>query len=405
MPLKTSFGLLCAFGAWCAVATSASAQSFAELEARLAEHPSLAALGYQAEASRERSTLASALPAPVFGLGINNFPLFDPSFSEFLPTNKALMVRQEFPNRAGRDARAGEAHAMAQQTGLVREARLAALRAELITLLHDRDRIARQRELAAGRNTRYDELADVVASEIDAGRPAVFRLAEIEAERAGVARMLVDLQRQSAQISARLLDLVGQHPTTAPPPLAPASCPAEPGAYHLVRVAAAALDVADFAIDGAQAAGRPNWGLELTYQQREAGANFAGDDWVSGMVTVSVPLRSERSVKPRLRAAKAERTGAKMRVEAAARSAIAQCAAEDAARRAAAASIKVLERNIAAVKDEMVAQLTVYESGLGDYAPIIDGDIATLSLRADIAAEQSRLAAATARIQALQVMP
>lgn len=379
--------------------------AFEELEARLSDHPSLTALTYQAEASRERGTVATALPDPVVSVGVNNFPIFDPSFSDFLPTNKAVGVRQDFPNRAGRQARAGEARAMAEQTDRIRAAQLATLRGELIALLYEKQRIERQRDFARQRNEKYNELTGVVEAEIDAGRPAVFRLAEIEAERAGVARVLVDLDRQDAEINARLIDLVGVVPASRVPPVVPVDWSGDALAFHAVRVADAGIRVADYSVDGAKAAWRPNWGAQLTYQQREPGANFAGDDWVSGMVTFTVPLWAERSQEPRLRAARADRASAEMRYQAAARSAAARYAAEAAAWRAAEDNIGVLQRNIAAVEDEIAAQLTIYESGVGDYAPIIDGELAILKLRADIAAEEARRAASMARMNALLVTP
>ena len=403
MSPKFRIWLICALAMCIAPGGTALAQSFEELEARLADHPSLAALTYQADATRERGVAATALPDPVISVGINNFPIFDPSFSEFLPTNKAVGVRQDFPNRAGRDARSGEARAMAEQSDRIKDAQLEALRGELIALLHEKSRIARQRVLAGERNAKYDELTQVAQSEIDAGRPAVFRLAEIEAERTGVSRVLIDLDRQEAEIDARLIELVGVVPTTPAPPVAPLDWSGDAMGFHTVRVADAGMRVADYSIDGAEAAWRPNWGAQLTYQQRESGANFAGDDWVSGMVTFTVPLWAERSQEPRLRAARADRASAEMRYQAAARSAAARYAAEAAAWRAAEDNIAVLKRNIVAVEDEIASQLTVYESGAGDYAPIIDGELAILKLRADIAAEEARRAAAIARMNALLV--
>lgn len=405
MSLKLRIWLVCALAMSIAPGGTALAQSFEELEARLADHPSLTALTYRADASRERGVAATALPDPVVSVGINNFPIFDPSFSEFLPTNKAIGVRQDFPNRAGREARSGEARAMAEQTDRIQDAQLATLRGELIALLHEKARIERQRALAQQRNAKYDELTEVAQSEIDAGRPAVFRLAEIEAERTGVSRFLIDLDRQAAEIDARLIDLVGLVPATPAPPVASRDWSGEAMDFHPVRVADAVIRVAEFSVDGAEAAWRPNWGAQLTYQQRESGANFAGDDWVSGMVTFTVPLWAERSQEPRLRAARAERSSAEMRYQAAARSAAARYAAEAAAWRAAEDNIAVLERNIAAVEDEIASQLIIYESGVGDYAPIIDGELAILKLRADIAAEEARRAAAIARMNALLVTP
>ena len=81
----------------------------------------------------------------------------------------------------------------------------------------------------------------------------------------------------------------------------------------------------------------------------------------------------------------------------------AQYASRDAIIRAADASIDVLQVKIAAVEDEVEAQLIAYESGVGGYAPIIDGEIAILKLRAEIEAETARKAAAIARLNALLV--
>lgn len=402
---KSKIGLLCAAMAWPLLSAAASAQNFEDLEARLADHPSLTALTYAADAHRERSLAATALPDPVVSVGINNFPVFDPSFSAFLPTNKAVGISQAFPSQASRNARSGETRAMAAQTERVREAQLATLRGELVALLHEKERIARQRELANARSAKYDELTEVAETEIDAGRPAVFRLAEAEAERSNVSRELVDLQRQDAELDARLIDLVGDVPTTPAPTVAPIEWSGDALAFHAVRVAEAFIDVTGYSVDGAKAAWKPNWGAQLTYQQRESGANFAGDDWVSGMVTFTVPLWASRSQTPRLRAAKADRASAEMRYQAAARSAAARYAAEAAALRAAMDSIGVLARNITAVEDKIAAQLTTYESGAGTYAPIIDGEIAILNLRAEIIAEEARGAAAAARMNALLVRP
>ena len=384
-------------------ATIASAQSFNELEARLKSHPSLSALGYDAEANRERAIAATALPDPIVSLGINNFPIFDPSFDTYLPTNKAVGIRQQIPNLAGRQARAGEARAMSVRTEAVRDARYAALRAELIALLADKRRLARQRTLAEAQNAKYDELVDIVEAEIDAGRPAVYRLAEIESERAEVSRTLVDLDQQEAETDALLIELVGLVPSTSAPPLTEKDWSGTALEFHTVRVADAAVRVTDYGIDEARAAWKPEWGAQLTYQQRDEGAMFAGDDWVSGMVTFTVPLWAERKQAPNLRAAKAERAGAEQRYQAAARNAAAQYASRDAIIRAADASIDVLQVKIAAVEDEVEAQLITYESGVGGYAPIIDGEIAILKLRAEIEAETARKAAAIARLNALLV--
>ena len=386
------------------------AQSFSDLEGRLRDHPALEAMHHSAHADRDRAVAAYALPDPVFSFGVGNFPLFAPSFDRYLPTNKSVGVRQTFPARAKREAAAREARHRARETEAMREARYAGLRAELISLLVHKRRIARQRALAGEQSALYDELARVVEAEIDAGRPAVFRLAEIEAERVGVARLLVGLDGEEGGIDARLVDLVGDVPTTGPPPVESVAWTGDFGVFHAVRVAAATISVAAARVAAAEASWQPEWGLQLTYQQREdgrggTGSTFAGDDWVSGMVTFTVPLWAERSQEPRFRAAAAERNAARSEYLAVARNALAQYRSHAAVRRAANAAVEVIERKIAAVEDEVASRLTTYESGAGDYSPIVDGEIAILALRAEIAGEEAAAAAAAARMNGLLAAP
>lgn len=386
-----------------AIIAAAHAQSFPDLEYALRDHPSLQVMAYQAEAREERASAATALPDPVISAGINNFPVFGPSFSDFLPTNKSVGIQQKFPSLAGRNARAGEAFARANETREMRAQRYAALRGELIALLHEKQRTSVQRGLAEERRAKYDELTQVAEFEIDAGRPALFRLAEIEGERAEVDRILVDLNGQVAQIDARLIDLLGAVPDTPPPPLVPLDWSGDAMAFHAARVADAGVTVRDRGVDEAKAAWKPEWGAQLTYQQRDSGTNFAGDDWVSGMVSVTVPFWASKNQEPRLRAAKAERAAARANYSAAARSASAQYSTYRSMRLTAEQSAAVLSQKIGAIEDEITSQNTIYESGVGDYAPILDGEIAILKLRSDIAGEQARIATATARMNALLV--
>lgn len=367
-------------GVFSAIISVAHAQSFAELEYVLRDHPSLQAMTHQADAIRERAHAATGLPDPIVSAGINNFPIFDPSFRDFLPTNKSIGIQQKIPSFAGRNARAGTALARAKETNDMRAQRYAALRGELIVLLHEKRRASLQRKFAEERRAKYDELTKVAELEIDAGRPALFRLAEIEGERAEVDRMLVDLNGQITQIDARLIDLLGAAPSTPPPPLTPIVWSGDAMAFHSVRVADARVAVRDRGIDEANAAWKPEWGAQLTYQQREASANFAGDDWISGVLSVTVPFWANKNQKPRLRAATAERSAARANYAAAARTASTQYSTYRSMRLTAEQSVVILSQNIDAIEDQVTSRNTIYESGIGDYTPVIDGEIAILKL-------------------------
>ena len=382
------------------------AQSFPELEARLKEHPALEALRLESEAWHADAVAATAWPDPVVSLGINNFPLADPSFRTYLPTNKALGVSQQIPNRSGRAARSAQARRSAARNEALGAMQFARMRSELIVALLGKRRIAEELALLLRQDSLYTELEQIVGGEIAAGRPALFRLAEIDLQRAEIARALADLQAEEADFDARLADLVGGAGAVSLPPIEPMTWSGNPDAFHAVRVVAAEVGVAEAGVKKAQAAWKPEWGVQLTWQQRDSGGTdvrFPGDDWVSAAVTFSVPIWGNRSQAPTLRAARAQRESAVSRRTAAARSAAARYSALDAKRRASEAAMQALNAKIPAIREQVAAQRTKYESGTGDYSPIIDGELAELILLARIARERARRDSAVAQLNSLLV--
>ena len=298
---QNPFSLLaCSLGLALA-APSLSGQSFPELEARLKEHPALEAMRLESSAWREEALSAAAWPDPVVSVGINNFPLLDPSFRTYLPTSKALGVSQRIPARGARAARSAQARQSAARYLALEAMQFARMRSELTVALVSRRRIAEQAALLRRQDSLCTELEQIVEGEIAAGRPVRFRLAEIDLQRAEIARSLADLQAEEADVEARLADLVGGAGAVALPPIEPVAWPGSADAFHAVRVAEAEIAVAEAGVEKAQAAWKPDWGLSLTWQQREPGgmdARFPGDDWVSAAVTFSVPLWANRSQAP-----------------------------------------------------------------------------------------------------------
>ena len=129
------------------VSSLAQAQDMKQLEKALVKHPSLQALNYQSDASLELAEAALGLPDPVLSFGINNFPFTDPSFTEFIPTNKSIGISQQIPNLSGRKARSKIAKAQSGELTLKYRQRFSLMRAKLISLLLNRDRIEQQKSL------------------------------------------------------------------------------------------------------------------------------------------------------------------------------------------------------------------------------------------------------------------
>lgn len=379
-------------------------QSFSELEARLKEHPALEAVRLESEAYHAAALAATAWPDPVVSAGINHLPLSDLSFRTFMPTNKALSASQQIPSRSVRAARSAQAQRSASRNEALEDMRFARMRSDLLIALLDRRRIAEEQALLRRQDALCAELGQIAEGEIAAGRPALFRLAGIDLQRAEIARSLAGLQAEEADAEARLADLVGGAGAVVLPLFAPISWPGSPDTFHAVRVAEAEIAVAEAGVEKARAAWKPDWELSVSWQQRDSGgteARFPGDDWVSAAVAFSVPLWASRSQAPALRAARAQRESAVSRRAAAARGAAARYSALNAKRRAAEAAIEALNAKITAVREQVAAQRTKYESGTGDYSPIIDGKLAELILRVRIAREQARRDSAVARLNSM----
>lgn len=387
-----------------------TSMSFSELENKLWQHPSLDALSLAADANRNRAEGALGLPDPVVSLQINNVPLFDPSFSEYLPSNKAVGIRQALPSRSERRANSLKSLRSAAQQELERERQFAMLRAQVLTYLIAKEGIETQRQYAQARQAKYDDLADIIDIEINAGRPLIFRLAKVDVERTEVSRTLSELAGQEAEINAELINLIGVIPDTQIPATLKTPWTGNALSFYGVRVADAAVDISDAEVQQAEADFKPDWGVNLTYQQRESGqgpprSNFGGDDWVSGGVSFTIPLWAGKRQEPNLRAAKIDKNASLARRTAIARQLQSDWSRYDSRRATAAKNIGIIRQKIIAIDDQIASQLISYETGSGDYSPILDGEVAVLMLRAEIVKEEIRREQMIAKMNSLLVTP
>jgi outer membrane protein TolC len=282
------------------------------------------------------------------------------------------------------------------------------LRGQLIQLLIEQQKIDQLRAIAVKRDRKYQELSDIIEIEINAGRSVIFRLAEVEVERAEVSRKLSELDGAEAEIEAQLINLVGFTPKVKAPDLSLQPWSGNALAFYAVRVADAGVNIMDAAVQQAEADFKPDWGVNLTYQQRESGrgaprSNFDGDDWVSGGVSFTIPFWADKKQEPNLRAAKNDRESARYNRMDVARRVLSQWKRFDARRTVAAENIKIFDTKIGAIDSRIASQLITYETGAGDYSPIIDGEIAILKLREQIVTERALRDQAIAHMNSLLV--
>lgn len=389
----TLTAFILAFSATAAPAQTASA-TFEQLEARLADHPSIAALRREGAAREELSTAEGALPDPVVSFGVGSIPVRNPGFTREPDANKAIGIAQEIPNFGVRRARSAredsEAIAVTEQIAY----RSAQLRAELIAALAVKRRAKEQLGFAEAQLKKYAQIQDILRGEVEAGRPVYYRLSEIDVERADVERSIVALGSSLAQTDATLVELVGEAPDIAPPAIMLTAWNGDALALHAARVADAGVDVAKAGVQEGKAEFGPDFGLSFTYQQREdgidaAGASFEGDDWFAAGVSVSIPLWAPKNQAPRLRAARARQAGAELSYQAVAREIARRLTSLHAEHAAAERNIALFERKAAAIDEVIAAVKRNYEAGNGDYAQALDAEIAKLTLLSELSAERA----------------
>ncbi|HXI86032.1 MAG TPA: TolC family protein [Parvularculaceae bacterium] len=404
--LRVGLGVLAA----CVIANLANAQSFDELAARLTDHPSVQALRSESGARQALSTAARALPDPTVSFSANNVPLNDPAFDHVMMTNKAIGVRQDIPNFGVRHARAAAERSEARASGLRADYQLSLLRAELIKALAEKRQYREQIADAQEKLKLYDALSDSLHGEIAAGRAVYFRLSEVDVERADVDRSLAEMRANLARTDAVLVNLVGEAPDTPPPAINLEVWDGNALTLYATRIADAGIDRARAGVAEGKAAFGPNFGVQFTYHQRQAGdpavgATFPGDDWFSAGVTFSVPLWAPKNEAPKLRAAKAREASASAAYQTSYRDIREKLVTLTAAHVASVRNINILQAKTAALDETIAALRRNYEAGRGDYAQVLDAEIGRLTLLADLSLERARAITLAAQANSELVTP
>ena len=274
---------------------------------RLAEYPSVRALERVAEAADRRAVAARGLPDPEIALGLNNVPVQDPAFDRFLPTNKSLSVTQRIPNptrlRAESERLASEATIPRLQSAYQR----AQLEAQFLTALVERARITEVDALLVRRKVLYREVNEVLASELASGLAVYADLAETDARLADVERRRNELAQARLEADSELLRLVGEVPALEPPEYAIEPSADATARIYPVLIAEQSVATATRAVAASRADFLPDFGVSASYQQREAGPGFSGEDWFTVRATVTVPLWSSYRQQPAFESAVATR--------------------------------------------------------------------------------------------------
>ena len=272
-----------------------AALSFAEAEREaLARSPGLTARGFATEAARASRIAAGRLPDPRLVVGVENLPVSGSergSLTTDFMTMRKVGVMQDFPNRNKRDASRDSADAAIARAQSERQVEALTIRRAVGLAWSDRY-YAEARLALIDAVTDENRLLDIVVrAQIAGGKATALDALAVEQERAAIDDRRDEMEHEIHAAEARLgryLPERAREPLTGVAPLQLTSMEllSRLDSNPEVKLYESLRAVAQAEVRAADAAQKPDWGLEISYAQRGA----AYSNLVSVQVSVDLPL-------------------------------------------------------------------------------------------------------------------
>jgi outer membrane protein, heavy metal efflux system len=257
--------------------------------------PEVAVQTARVESARSSSKAAGALPDPKLVVGVDNLPVTGAeqgSLTRDFMTMRKIGVLQEIPNAGRRDAREAEAAAVIEQAQAEQRVTILSVRRDTALAWLTRYYLERKAALLDDLERENALFEQTVQARFSAGNGNPADVIEPEQEAADIADRRDALAGDLAQAKSMLKRWVGAAAEEAlagdPPALSmdTALLRAHVHEHPELAVFAPMAEKAQAEVHEAEAAKRPDWGLELSYGRR--GSDFS--DMVSLEITIGLPI-------------------------------------------------------------------------------------------------------------------
>jgi outer membrane protein, heavy metal efflux system len=257
--------------------------------------PDIAAQTARVEAARSSSKAAGALPDPKLVVGVDNLPVTGAeqgSLTRDFMTMRKVGIMQEIPNAGRREAREAEAAAAIEQTQAEQRVLTLSIRRDTALAWLTRYYLERKGALLDDlkqENTLFDQ---TVEARFSAGNGSPADVIEPKQEAAEIADRRDALAGDIAQANSRLKRWVGAAAAeglAGDPPALSVDTDLLRGHVHEHPELAVFVPMtlkAQAEVHEAEAAKKPDWGVELSYGRR--GSDFS--DMISLEVTIGLPI-------------------------------------------------------------------------------------------------------------------
>ncbi|MBS0267266.1 MAG: TolC family protein [Planctomycetes bacterium] len=355
---------------------------FAGLLDKLRQNPEIASYNAKAESLLHYSKGELGLPDPTVFVEEQDYPIG--SSTSQMQEEKMVGFKQEIPAFGTRGAKAEKTEAEAHKTRLAGDFAFAAMKAKLITVLANLQRIKQQEKL-------LDEQASLFASErtsikgrIAANQSGVSELSMVEAESTEVQLMRAQLDEEKHEIMAMLTNMLGETPDVDLPLIAPAAWAHDADKTYPVRIAAEDITMAHKDVAVREADFNPHFEVQASY-----GRMYGGDKAGTVMVGLSIPLWAAENQRARLDGAKAALRSSELDQDAVRRYTIEKLDHLQAQIETSGRKIKLLKSKNAHLETSAKALTREYVAGKADVVMYVKARREAISARISLAQERA----------------
>jgi outer membrane protein TolC len=295
------------------VATAEPLSFDAALELAARSSPDIVAQSASVEAARSAAVAAGRLPDPKLTVGVENLPVTGQdqwSLTRDFMTMRKVGLIQDVPNGGKRDARAAAAAAGVARAQAERRVSVLTVRRDAAVAWLDRYYLERRGALFDELDRENELFAQAVQAQFAAGRGMPADVIAPRQEAAEIADRRDDLARDIAKAKAALKRWVGavaDEPLAGEPPALTIESEHLRGHIHEhpeLAVFVPLTRMAQAEVHEAEAARRPDWGVEFAYGRR--GAAFS--DMISLQFTLDLPVFTRTRQDPQIAAKRQELT-------------------------------------------------------------------------------------------------
>ena len=357
--------------------------AFARLLEKLRQHPEIASIQARAESSEHYSKGELGLPDPMLFVEEQDYPIGSSTSQMF--EEKMVGFKQEIPAFGTRGAKAEKTQAEAHKNELAADYAFATMKARLIAVLADWQRIKEEEKLLDKEASLFNSERASIKGRIAANQAGVSQLSMSQAESAEIDIMRAQLGEEKHEVMAMLTNMVGETPEVELPPMVPIAWDHDTDKTYPVKIAAEDITMARKEVDMRDAEFGPHFEVQAGY-----GRMNNRDNAGTIMVGVSIPLWESESQRPKLEGAKAALHSSELDQDTIKRDVIEKLDHLKAQIDTSAQKITLLKTKDANLATAASALTREYEAGKASFASVLNAKREVLSSRISLAQEHAK---------------